>query len=77
MAEELLRVEALKSGYGQAVVVQGVSLVLEKGASLALLGAPAIMSAIGWRGWWGRGELSPSGGEQGKRPRSSTSTASS
>ena len=38
MAEELLRVEALKSGYGQAVVVQGVSLVLEKGASLALLG---------------------------------------
>jgi len=38
MAEELLRVEGLKSGYGEAVVVQGVSLVLEKGASLALLG---------------------------------------
>ena len=38
MAEELLCVEGLKSGYGEAVVVQGVSLVLEKGASLALLG---------------------------------------
>jgi branched-chain amino acid transport system ATP-binding protein len=35
---ELLRVEGLKSGYGEAVVVQGVDLVLEKGASLALLG---------------------------------------
>jgi branched-chain amino acid transport system ATP-binding protein len=35
---ELLRVEALKSGYGEAVVVQGIDLVLEKGQSLALLG---------------------------------------
>ncbi len=35
---ELLRVEALKSGYGEAVVVQGVDLVLEQGRSLALLG---------------------------------------
>ena len=35
---ELLRVENLKSGYGEAVVVQGVSLVVEKGRSLALLG---------------------------------------
>lgn len=35
---ELLRVEGLKSGYGEAVVVQGVDLVLEKGRSLALLG---------------------------------------
>jgi branched-chain amino acid transport system ATP-binding protein len=35
---ELLRVQALKSGYGEAVVVQGVSLVLEEGQSLALLG---------------------------------------
>jgi branched-chain amino acid transport system ATP-binding protein len=35
---ELLRVEGLKSGYGEAVVVQGIDLVLEKGASLALLG---------------------------------------
>jgi len=34
----LLRVEGLKSGYGEAVVVQGVDLSLEKGASLALLG---------------------------------------
>ena len=35
---ELLRVEGLKAGYGEAVVVQGVDLVLEKGRSLALLG---------------------------------------
>ena len=35
---ELLRVEALKSGYGEAVVVQGIDLTLEQGASLALLG---------------------------------------
>jgi branched-chain amino acid transport system ATP-binding protein len=35
---ELLRVENLRSGYGEAVVVQGVSLVVEKGRSLALLG---------------------------------------
>jgi branched-chain amino acid transport system ATP-binding protein len=35
---ELLRLEGLKSGYGEAVVVQGVDLVLEKGRSLALLG---------------------------------------
>ncbi|MBX3606764.1 MAG: ABC transporter ATP-binding protein [Piscinibacter sp.] len=35
---ELLRVEGLKSGYGEAVVVQGVDLALEPGASLALLG---------------------------------------
>jgi branched-chain amino acid transport system ATP-binding protein len=35
---ELLRVEGLRSGYGEAVVVQGVDLVLEQGQSLALLG---------------------------------------
>ena len=35
---ELLRVEGLKSGYGEAVVVQGVDLTLAQGASLALLG---------------------------------------
>ena len=35
---ELLRVEGLRSGYGEAVVVQGVSLTLEQGQSLALLG---------------------------------------
>ncbi len=35
---ELLRVEGLRSGYGEAVVVQGVSLGLEQGQSLALLG---------------------------------------
>ena len=34
----LLRVEGLKSGYGEAVVVQGVDLSLERGSSLALLG---------------------------------------
>ena len=37
-APELLRVEELKSGYGQAVVVQGVSFSLQQGQSLALLG---------------------------------------
>jgi branched-chain amino acid transport system ATP-binding protein len=35
---ELLRVEALRSGYGEAVVVQGISLAVEQGQSLALLG---------------------------------------
>ncbi len=35
---ELLRVEGLKSGYGEAVVVQGISLALDAGQSLALLG---------------------------------------
>ncbi len=38
MADLLLRVEGLKSGYGEAVVVQGVDLELERGRSLALLG---------------------------------------
>ena len=35
---EFLRVEGLKSGYGEAVVVQGISLALAQGESLALLG---------------------------------------
>ena len=35
---ELLRVEGLRSGYGEAVVVQGIDLVLPQGESLALLG---------------------------------------
>ena len=35
---ELLRLEGLKAGYGQAVVLQGIDLVLEQGQSLALLG---------------------------------------
>src|ERR1700712_1277894 len=35
---ELLRVEALRSGYGEAVGVQGVDLELPAGQSLALLG---------------------------------------
>jgi len=35
---ELLRVEALRAGYGQAMVVQDVSLALDAGGSLALLG---------------------------------------
>ena len=35
---ELLKVDGLSAGYGEAVVVQGVSLVLEQGQSLALLG---------------------------------------
>ena len=28
---ELLKVEGLRSGYGEAVVVQGISLILEQG----------------------------------------------
>ena len=35
---ELLKVEGLKSGYGEAVVVQGVDLRMDEGESLALLG---------------------------------------
>ena len=35
---EILRVEGLRSGYGEAVVVQGISLTLEAGRSMALLG---------------------------------------
>ena len=35
---ELLRVEQLRSGYGEAVVVQGVDFALGEGESLALLG---------------------------------------
>ncbi|MBC7957257.1 MAG: ATP-binding cassette domain-containing protein, partial [Cytophagales bacterium] len=35
---ELLRVEQLRAGYGEAVVVQGIDLTLEQGQSLALLG---------------------------------------
>ena len=35
---ELLKLDGLKSGYGEAVVVQGISLTLEQGQSLALLG---------------------------------------
>ena len=35
---ELLRVSNLAAGYGEAVVVQGIDLVLEAGRSLALLG---------------------------------------
>ncbi|HEY3634094.1 MAG TPA: ABC transporter ATP-binding protein [Caldimonas sp.] len=35
---ELLRVEGLSAGYGEAVVVQGVDFALEAGRSLALLG---------------------------------------
>ena len=35
---ELLNVQGLRSGYGEAVVVQGIDLTLEQGQSLALLG---------------------------------------
>jgi len=35
---ELLKVEGLRAGYGEAVVVQGVDLSLQAGQSLALLG---------------------------------------
>jgi len=35
---EMLRVDGLRSGYGEAIVVDGVSFVLDVGRSLALLG---------------------------------------
>ena len=35
---ELLKIDSLRAGYGEAVVVQGISLALEQGQSLALLG---------------------------------------
>src|SRR3990170_4023831 len=35
---DILRLEAVKSGYGEAVVIQGIDLRLEAGKSLALLG---------------------------------------
>jgi branched-chain amino acid transport system ATP-binding protein len=35
---ELLRIEALRAGYGEAVVLNGVSLSLDEGKTLALLG---------------------------------------
>src|SRR5437868_5904921 len=35
---ELLRVEQLSAGYGEAVVLQGISLSLDEGGTLALLG---------------------------------------
>jgi branched-chain amino acid transport system ATP-binding protein len=35
---DILQVAGLRSGYGEAVVIQGVDLVLETGRSLALLG---------------------------------------
>ncbi len=42
MAEPLLRVEGLSSGYGEAVVVQGVDFHLDAGRSLALLGRNGV-----------------------------------
>ena len=35
---ELLRIEGLSAGYGEAVVLQGISLALPEGDTLALLG---------------------------------------
>jgi branched-chain amino acid transport system ATP-binding protein len=35
---ELLRIDSLSAGYGEAVVLQGVSLSLDEGGTLALLG---------------------------------------
>ena len=39
---DLLKVDGLKSGYGEAVVVQGVSFNLAQGESLALLGRNGV-----------------------------------
>src|SRR5688572_26446270 len=38
MAEALLKLEGLKAGYGEAVVLNGIDLELAAGESLALLG---------------------------------------
>ena len=35
---ELLRVEALRAGYGEAVVIEALDLALDDGRSLAVLG---------------------------------------
>ena len=35
---ELLKIESLSAGYGEAVVIQNVSLSLDEGHTLALLG---------------------------------------
>lgn len=56
---ELLRIEALRAGYGEALVLSGLSLALAEGESLALLGrngtgkTTLINSIVGvttWRG---------------------------
>ncbi len=39
---ELLRVEALSAGYGEARVIQGLDFALEDGRSLALLGRNGV-----------------------------------
>ncbi|HZZ24170.1 MAG TPA: hypothetical protein VFE60_17010 [Roseiarcus sp.] len=39
---ELLRVESLSAGYGEARVIRGVCFVLEDGRSLALLGRNGV-----------------------------------
>jgi branched-chain amino acid transport system ATP-binding protein len=38
---ELLKVENLSAGYGEAVVLNGVAFALDEGQTLALLGATA------------------------------------
>ena len=35
---ELLRLDGLRAGYGEAIVLGGISLELDEGRSLALLG---------------------------------------
>lgn len=42
MSEELLRLEGVRAGYGEAVVLDGISLRLEAGDSLALLGRNGV-----------------------------------
>ena len=46
---ELLKVQGLRSGYGEAVVVQGIDLQLEQGESLAL--AVSAQLGIGAKAW--------------------------
>ena len=43
MSEPLLRIEKLSAGYGEAVVLHGVSFALAEGQTLALLAGIALM----------------------------------
>jgi hypothetical protein len=43
---ELLRVESVSAGYGEARVIQGLSFALEDGRSLALPSAAAAFPAL-------------------------------
>jgi branched-chain amino acid transport system ATP-binding protein len=71
---ELLRIENLRAGYGEAVVLQNISLALTDGEALALLGrngtgkTTLINSVVGVTRWFG-GAITLDGAEiTGLRP---------